>query len=238
MPADDRGTSRNRPAAAPHPSRERPWSTRTPEVFSEGPTEPLHQAKPQPTTKRRRGGAAVAVVISVLALLVSAVAGYFSWRALTMAPMRHAMPVGTTPVDRPPAPEQYPVAYAKEPLRVQVGCSAVIFLDLDEPRADAQEQVADLRYDSRCGDEPPRLSLGAGAASGSPRSNADTDAAGCLRSIRTSPLGPGADVVVKKGAALCVLTASVPAVLALVEIIDVGGTGTAGLRATSWKVLD
>ncbi|MEU4688570.1 hypothetical protein [Actinoplanes sp. NPDC023714] len=182
-------------------------------------------------------------MISLLALLISAAAGYYSWRAAGMAAMHSSMSVPaadhTTPsAERPPEPEEYPVAYAKEPLRVQVGCSAVMFLDLDEPRADAREQVADLRYDSRCGDEPPRLSLGAGAAGGSQRSNADADAAGCLRGIRTSPLGPGADVEVEKGTALCVLTAGVPPVLALVEIIDVGGTGTAGLRATSWKVPD
>ncbi|WP_197725499.1 hypothetical protein [Actinoplanes sp. OR16] len=199
------------------------------------------QPEPPPKAKRRRG-AALAVMISVVALLVSAAAGYFSWQAFGLAAAHSSMSMPaagtTTPAERPPEPEEYPVAYAKEPLRVQVGCSAVIFLDLDEPRADAQQQVADLRYDSRCGDEPPRLSLGAGAAGGSQRSNADVDAAGCLRAIRTSPLGPGSDVEVKKGTALCVQTADVPAVIALVEIIDVGGTGTAGLRATSWRVPD
>lgn len=241
--AEHSNSPRNPGTPAAHTSHDRPWRTRDTDartresLFPEGPTEPLNAVKPQPTAQRRGGAAVVvAVVISVLALLISAVAGYFSWRAAGQNMAHQPAPVATVPVDRPPEPEEYPVAYAKEPLRVQVGCSAVIFLDLDEPRADAQEAVADLRYDSRCGDEPPRLSLGAGAQGGSQRNNADADAAGCLRAIRTSPLGPGADVEVKRGTALCVLTAGVPAVLALVEIIDVGGTGTAGLRATSWKV--
>jgi hypothetical protein len=178
------------------------------------------------------------VLLSVLALLASVGAGLLSWRAFETARAAHRAPTaaGDGAVSRPPEPEQYQVTYAKEPLRVQVGCSAVLFLDLDEPRADAGEQEADLRYDSRCGNQTPRLSLAAGAASGSQSSGSDIDAAGCLRAIRTSPLGPGAEVEVKKGTALCVLTAATPAELVLVEILDVGGTGTAGLRATSWRV--
>ena len=42
--------------------------------------------------------------------------------------------------------------------------------------------------------------------------------------------------MVVHGTAICVLTAAAPAELVLVEIIDVGGSGTAGLRATSWQV--
>jgi hypothetical protein len=41
---------------------------------------------------------------------------------------------------------------------------------------------------------------------------------------------------VRKGTVLCVLTAGTPAVLTLLEVTDVGRTGTAGMRATSWKV--
>jgi hypothetical protein len=39
-----------------------------------------------------------------------------------------------------------------------------------------------------------------------------------------------------KGAVLCVQTAGAPARMVLVEITEVGRTGTAGMRATSWKV--
>lgn len=182
------------------------------------------------------------MLLSLLALLASIGAGLLSWRAFDVVgavhrppPVTPSAPAGEV-ASQAPEPGEYPVTYAKEPLRVQIGCSAVVFMDLDEPRADADEAVADLRYDSRCGTETPRLSLGAGAAAGSRSSDVDIDAAGCQRAIRTSPLGPGAEVEVKKGTALCVLTAATPAELVLVEIIDVGGTGTAGLRATSWRV--
>jgi hypothetical protein len=57
----------------------------------------------------------------------------------------------------------FAVAYAQEPLRVQVGLlGRALFLDLDEPRANADEKVSDLRYDSRCGQDAPRLTLGPG----------------------------------------------------------------------------
>ncbi|WP_221323279.1 hypothetical protein [Actinoplanes sp. L3-i22] len=127
-----------------------------------------------------------------------------------------------------------PVTYAKEALDIRVGCAAIAYLDLDEPRAGSAQQVADLRYDSKCGNVPARLSLGPGAAAGSSVPTANLDADDCQRSIRNGPLGPGAEVPVKKGSALCVLTASDPAKLVLVEITEVGPTGTAGLRATSW----
>jgi hypothetical protein len=135
-----------------------------------------------------------------------------------------------------PQTTDFAVTYAQEPLRVQVGCAAVLFLDLDEPRSNAPEAVSDLRYDSRCGQDVPRLTLGPGAAAGAQVKDADTDADGCARAIRNSPLGPGAGVEVKKGAVLCVLTAATPASMALVEVTDVGQTGTAAMRATSWKV--
>jgi hypothetical protein len=190
---------------------------------------------------RRRAGVVLAVLLSLLALLISGATGFLSWqtfktvRTATPAPQPSAMPVPVAAESRPPRPESYPVAYAKEPLRLQLDC-AVLFLDLDEPRADAPEALGDLRYESRCGTRQPRLSLGAGAAAGSRQASSDTDAAGCDRAIRTSPLGRGLQVEVRKGTALCVLTAATPAELVLVEIIDVGGSGTAGLRATSWQV--
>ncbi|WP_433791080.1 hypothetical protein [Actinoplanes sp. CA-252034] len=197
---------------------------------------------PPPVRARRRPGVVMAVLFSLSALLVSGAAGWFSWRVLeatrAAATPRHApAPVAAEPVrNRPSLPERYPVAYAKEPLRLQVACAAVLHMDLDEPRADAAEVLADLRYDGGCGTRPPQLSLGVGAAGGSSRVTADADAADCDRAIRTGPLGRGLQVEVKEGAAVCVLTAAVPAGLVLVEIIDVGGSGTAGLRATSWRV--
>jgi hypothetical protein len=202
-------------------------------AIPDGPTERINDRGTGP--KRTRSLLPV-VLLALLALNVAAVAVFVAWRAGTIA--RAAAAAATPPAAVSPAAvrENYAVSYAQEPLRVQVGCSAVLFVDLDEPRADAGEQVSDLRYDSRCGDQPPRLTLGPGAAGGSQVQNSDTDAAGCEKAIRTSPIGPGASVEVRKGAVLCVLTAGKPAEMVLVEVTDVGRTGTAGMRATSWQV--
>jgi hypothetical protein len=211
----------------------------------ESPEPPAAAPEPEPAAgrrPRRRIGVVLAVLFSLLALAASAAGGWFSWRALeaTRAPApsgRLPSPAASEPARiRPPRPAEYPVTYAKEPLRLQVACAAVLHIDLDEPRADAAEVLADLRYDGGCGTRAPQLSLGVGAAGGSRQVSADADAADCDRAIRTAPLGRGLPVEVKEGAAVCVLTAAAPAGLVLVEIIDVGGSGTAGLRATSWQV--
>jgi hypothetical protein len=211
----------------------------TDEPFPDGPTERIEKGARPRLVRRGQGGMLLVVLLTLLAVLLAGAAGLVAWQALGVA--RYAaterIPAVTPPTSVAPAADTgYSVAYAQEPLRVQVGCSAVLYLDLDEPRTNADEAVSDLRYDSRCGTEAPRLTLGPGAAGGAQIADSDTDAAGCDEAIRTSPLGPGASVEVKKGTVLCVLTADRPAQMALVEITDVGRTGVAGMRATSWKV--
>jgi hypothetical protein len=174
----------------------------------------------------------VALTISLLTLAASGAAGYLLYRR---DPTRPPPPPPLEPVAARTT-TGLPVTYAKEALDIRIGCAALVYLDLDEPRARVAQPVADLRYDSRCGAIPARLSLGAGAVAGSSTPNANLDAKGCQRAIRTRPLGPGAQVAIRKGAALCVLTAGTPHKLVLVEITRVGAAGTAGLRATSWLV--
>jgi hypothetical protein len=219
-------TNRNLPAQAYPINRVRE------DPIPDGPTEPLGKRTIKP---RARNWGLLALVVAMLALNVAGVAGLLAWRALKMKAVA-AMPGRTVTAIAPEADGGYAVAYAQEALRVQVGCSAVMFLDLDEPRANAGENVSDLRYDSRCGDQPPSLTLGPGATAGAQVSTSDIDAAGCGDAIRTRPLGPGASVQVRKGAALCVLTAASPPDMVLVEVTDVAQTGIAGMRATSWKV--
>jgi hypothetical protein len=221
-------TNRNLPAEAYPINRVRE------EPIPDGPTQQIGR-KTKLRVDGRRNPGVVALVVAMLALNVAGAAGLLAWRALKAKAISAAP--GTTAITAAPAGGgSYSVAYAQEPLRVQVGCSAVMFLDLDEPRANAAENVSDLRYDSRCGDQPPSLTLGPGATAGAQVSTSDIDAAGCGEAVRTRPLGPGASVEVRKGAALCVLTAASPPDMVLVEVTDVAQTGIAGMRATSWKV--
>lgn len=182
--------------------------------------------------------ALTALTISLVALAASGAIAVLFYRLGGGAPTAHsAVPQRSEPVAMATA-TGLPVTYAKEALDIRIGCAAVVFLDLDEPRAGAAQQLSDLRYDSKCGNNPPRLSLGPGATSGASVATSNLDADDCQRAIRNGPLGPGAEVPVKRGSALCVLTAAQPAKLVLVEITDVGPTGTAGLRATSWLARD
>jgi hypothetical protein len=224
-------TNRNLPAEAYPINRIRE------EPIPDGPTERIDK-KTQRRISPRRNSGVVALVVAMLALNIAGVAGLLAWRAMKTRAIQAAPQEAPRPVTTraPQAGGGYAVAYAQEPLRVQVGCSAVMFLDLDEPRANAGENVSDLRYDSRCGNQPPSLTLGPGATAGAQVGTSDIDAAGCGEAIRSSPLGPGASVDVRKGAALCVLTAANPPDMVLVEVTAVGQTGIAGMRATSWKV--
>jgi hypothetical protein len=215
----------------PSGTNEGPYPINRPIKETEGPTERIEEK----THRRRDRLAWLGMLIAVFALITSSIAALAAWQAMKVSRL--------VAMTRIPAAQEnhdsgtgFRVTYAQEPLKVQIGCSAVLFVDLDEPRANADERVSDLRYDSRCGTEAPRLTLGPGAASGAEVKDLDLDAAGCERAIRNSPIGPGGSVEVRKGAVLCVLTAANPASMALVEVTDVGRTGTAGMRATSWKV--
>ncbi|MBB4745965.1 hypothetical protein [Actinoplanes lobatus] len=220
-PAAERAKAANEPTAPPEAANEDAQPVKEPK-------EPRAKVRKTP----RRATVALAVLLSLLALAGSVAAVALAWRTKEVKEAKEE----ATPGPAPERPDEYRVSYAKEPLRIQLACAAVLHLDLDEPRADAAENLADLRYESRCGTQPPQLSLGPGAAGGSRHASADTDAEGCDRAIRTSPLGQGLRVEVAKGTALCVLTAATPAELVLVEIVEVGGSGSAGLRATSWQM--
>jgi hypothetical protein len=137
----------------------------------------------------------------------------------------------------------YPVAYDKQPLRLQVGCSAVMYVDLDEPRSNVNDKHSDLRYDSTCGANAPNLTLGPGADGGSKVASAALTAADCDEHIRSDPLGSRAGVPVRRGLVLCVLTSLADArergdtqKMVLLEVTGLADDGTAGLRATSWVV--
>ncbi|MFI7599706.1 hypothetical protein [Actinoplanes sp. NPDC049681] len=200
----------------------------------DGPTERLGgpDAGPAPAPPRR--GVVVAVSLAMLALLVAAASALLAWRAIQRSEQAYARSLTAA------APAPTPAAgYGEETLRIQAGCTGVTFLDLDEPRVNAAGQISDLRYDSRCGDEQPRITLAPGAVAGSDVGDADVDGPGCAKAIRTSPLGGGVIVPVHPGLVLCVLTGTgtPPATgvrLVRVEVTETAGDGRATVRATSW----
>ncbi|MGA5302165.1 hypothetical protein ACPCHT_19710 [Nucisporomicrobium flavum] len=195
-----------------------------PDGYPDGPTERLGPPAPQaePPAPHRRL-AVTAVVLAGLALTVAGAATVLAWRAWDRAPAAIPAPDASSPAGV--------ASYAEERLRIRAGCTGITFLDLDEPRVNAPGPVSDLRYDSSCGGERPRLALAPGAVAAGDGVDPRTDAAGCAKTIRTSPLGAGQLVSVAKGVVLCVLTSGS---LVRVEVAEVTGDGTATLRATSW----
>jgi hypothetical protein len=210
-----------------------------------------------PADRPRRGRWAVAaIVVAVLALVAAGGSAWFSWQALdhadaAAAVARRPLLAGTTgqsvqtspaaPTDDPTGepPAALEVGYAQQPMRFQIGCSASLHIDLDEPRVNVDDKHSDLRYVSTCGTNPPSLALAADAGS---QVTADTRTAeDCTEQIRTSPLGPRATVAVRVGLVLCVLTSLADARtrgdsqrLVLLTITGLDGNATASLTVTSW----
>ncbi|MEV6596004.1 hypothetical protein AB0M36_03965 [Actinoplanes sp. NPDC051346] len=205
-----------------------------PYPYPDGPTERLgHEPDRAPGPPRR--GAVLAVLLAMLALLAAAASGLLAWRALERADQAFARQL---PAAAAASPAEVG-AYGEEVLRIQAGCTGVTFLDLDEPRVNAAGPVSDLRYDSRCGDQAPQLTLAPGAVGGSDVGDTDVDGPGCAKAVRTSPLGGGLIVPVRTGLVMCVLTgtgtpATVGIRLVRVEVDEVNKDGTARLRATAW----
>jgi hypothetical protein len=204
--------------------------------FADGPTERLAPADPDgvPAPPAHRG-VVFAMLVSMLALVVSAGSGLVAWHALGRAEEASAGPV--------PVPAAPVSTYADEVLRAQAGCDAVLYVDLDEPRVNVPGTAGDLGYHGRCGAGTPRLALGPGAVAGSSAGEADVGEAGCAKAIRTRPLVSEADLPVRKGLVFCVLTGPPPdsgdlagagVRLVRTEITEVAADGTADLRVTSW----
>ncbi|GGQ53813.1 hypothetical protein [Couchioplanes azureus] len=205
--------------------------------YPDGPTErlaPESDRSPAPPPSPRRG-AVLAVLLAMLALLAAAGSGLLAWRALERADQAFDRPLGAPSGAAPAAGG----AYGEEVLRIQAGCTGVTFLDLDEPRVNAAGPISDLRYDSRCGDEAPQLTLAPGAVGGSDVGDAVVDGPGCAKAVRTSPLGGGLIVPVRTGLVMCVLTGTgtpptAATRLVRVQVDQVSKDGTASLRATAW----
>jgi hypothetical protein len=221
------------------------------------PTERIPHAAPADRPRRGRWAVA-AVVVAVLALAAAGGSAWFSWQALDHADAaaaiaRRSLLAGATaqtaqtspavsagaPTADPPT--TFEIGYEAQPMRFQIGCSASLFVDLDEPRVNVDDKHSDLRYVSTCGTNPPSLALGAGADAGS-QVTADTRTAeDCTEQIRTSPLGPRATVPVQAGLVLCVLTSLADARaredsqhLVLLTVTGLAGNATASLTVTSW----
>lgn len=171
--------------------------------YDDGPTERLASADSDgPAEPPPRRGVVFAVLLAMLALLVSAGSGLIAWQALGRADEAFRRSSASAPV----------ATYTDETLLIQAGCGTTTFVDLDEPGVGGPAAAADLRYQSWC-EQPagPRLALGPGATAGGLPKDANVGRDGCAAAVRTAALDGAASVIATEGLVLCVLTGPVAA---------------------------
>ena len=174
------------------------------ETVPDGPTEPIDDRR----RRRRDQLILLGMLIAFVALIVSAVAGLASWRALRLV---RALGRGGA-ARRPAGHDQFDAVSrsgaAPGPGRLLGGA-------LRRPRrAPGQRRRAGQRPALR---QPLRETATAphprpGCGGRRPGRGRGHRRGRLQRAIRTSPLGPGASAEVRKGTVLCVLTAGTPAV--------------------------
>jgi hypothetical protein len=137
---------------------------------------------------------------------------------------------------------KYEIRYAKQPLQIQAACNMTVNLDLDEPRVQVDDSIAELLYMRPCSSQPATLTL-TGGAQGSEVDSPDSTPAECVDKIRTSPIGIGVALPIRRGRVFCIMTSLNTAreradtwKIVVLETSAVGEDGTVGLDASAWNI--
>jgi len=212
---------------------------------------------------RRRG--AVALVTSLVALVLSVVALLTSWRALDdpssppaagEAPPATGLtvtaPATTEPVPADPnatvppeLPDEavYTEHYRGETLTLSASrCNDVMYADVDEPRANVEYAGADVELHTGCGTTSPSVFRLGDGVTGSAAGTPNMTPRDCNERIRTAPVAADANIPVRKGVAVCLLT-SYPAArargdhwrLVLLLVTGVADDGAVTVEMNAWN---
>ncbi|RKN13793.1 hypothetical protein D7147_30620 [Micromonospora musae] len=138
----------------------------------------------------------------------------------------------------------YRPKYDKQTLILKTRCGYSMYADLDEPRAQNEDTGADLRLVMGCGGDPTVFRLGDGVE-GSDAAESGMGPQDCADKIRIAPVGEGAPVPVRKGAALCITTDYGRARasgdewrMVLIEVMGVANDGATTVQVTAWDIPD
>jgi len=142
---------------------------------------------------------------------------------------------------------QYTLVYEKQQLKIQARCNYPTYADLDKPEVRVSEAVADLGVFRTCSTGGVAVfQIDTPAASVSDGSLATLSATDCVDRIRTGPIADGAEVPIKQGNLLCLVTSASRAVtegisrkvvaLEVVGVVDEQGTSTATVNVTTWNI--
>lgn len=171
-------------------------------------------------------------------------------------PVPADQPVAGNPTTDPPGPTdgaspsvpvldaqtQYTVRYTDKPLTIAPSCSQTVYLDLDEPRVQADQNVADFRYLDSCGAEPASFRMQDGVDGAKVSSDKATPAS-CADQIVASPLLHGLNFPVHRGDVFCLTTsldnARSSGITWKMVVLTVQATaqdGTVSLKVSAWDI--
>lgn len=140
------------------------------------------------------------------------------------------------------AQTQYAVRYTDKPLTIAPSRGQYVYIDLDEPRVQADQNVADLRYYDSGGSEPANFRMQAGV-DGSKVSSEKTTPAACADQIVSSPLLHDQNFPVHRGDVFCLTTSldsararGITWKLVVLAVQATAPDGTVSLKASAWDI--
>jgi hypothetical protein len=151
-----------------------------------------------------------------------------------------------SPGERPVLTEQtvYETKYEKQPLVLQATCGRTMYADLDEPRAQNDDDQADIRMAIDCTAKVPTFRL-MDDVQGSEKAQSGMTPKECADKIRIAPIGRDASVPVRKGTALCITTSyqaahdrREPWRMILINVVGVSNDGTTTVEVSAWNIPD
>jgi hypothetical protein len=148
-------------------------------------------------------------------------------------------PTGSVPTLN--AQTQYKFKYTDETLKIPASCGSNVYIDLDEPRVQAESGLSELTYYDACSTSTATFSLSDGVE-GSEVQSASVTPIECANQIRTSPLAKDRQPI-RRGQVYCIKTsldaARNSAISWKMVIISVSATAqdhTVTLKASAWDI--
>jgi hypothetical protein len=163
----------------------------------------------------------------------------------TDAPTETTDPPETTPTGSVPslnAQTQFTVNYTGKRMRIPATCGEYVYIDLDEPRIQTANGVAELTYHNNCNTETPDLTISNDGVEGSEVQSEKVTPAECTSAIQLSPL-PRTKLPIRQGQVYCIKTSLGQAresaqtwKMVILSVTSVGQDDTIGLEASAWDI--
>lgn len=138
----------------------------------------------------------------------------------------------------------YEPKYQKQPMVLQAACGRTMYADLDEPRAQNDEEQAEISLSISCSANLPVIRLMDGVE-GSEDARPGMTPKECADKIRSALVGRDAPIPVRKGTALCITTSYHDARerrdqwrMILMQVVGVSNDGATTVELSAWNIPD